>query len=173
MRLFLLIISFCLLSPVVAKDVYRSVDEHGNVIYSDTPLPDAEIISIEEVQTVDPGQVPAFRYTPEKPEAPAYVYNRLEIVSPENDAAFVNPTGEVTISAVIEPVLNSTIGHRLILSVDGKETASGLDTQFVLGNLDRGTHTVTVAVVDKTGQQLIASPTVSFTLHRPSALHPQ
>ena len=165
MRIFLLIISFfCLAAAVAAKDVYRFVDEQGNVIYSDTPVPGAEKIRIDEVQTIDPGEVPQFVYTPPPTEVPAYT--KLEIVSPENDSVIRSHEGTVTISASVEPVLNLRVGHHLVLYLDGIEAASGTSPQFILSNIERGTHTLNMAVEDQSGSQVISSPAVSFTLYQ-------
>ena len=170
MRILLLIINLCLAAVVAAKDVYRYVDEHGNVTYSDTPVPDAEKIRIDEVQTIAPGDVPKFVYTPPPKEVTAYT--KLEIVSPENDSVIQTDDGIVTVSAVVEPVVNLRAGHYLVVYLDGNKAASGTSPQFMLTNLDRGTHTLNLAVLDQSGSQVISSPPVSFTLYQHSALHP-
>ena len=171
MRIFLLIISFfCLAAAVAAKDVYRFVDEQGNVIYSDTPVPGAEKIRIDEVQTIDPGEVPQFVYTPPPTEVPAYT--KLEIVSPENDSVIRSHEGTVTISASVEPVLNLRVGHHLVLYLDGNEGASANSPQFNLSDVESGSHSASVAIVDKDGTEIMHSPSVSFTLQRESFVEP-
>ena len=169
MRILLLIIYFCLTFPVLAKDVYRTVDEHGNVIYTDKPTQDSEKIRVDEVQTINPGEVPQFVYTP--PAEAVDAYSRLEIVSPENDSVIQSDNGNVTVSVALEPPLNLRAGHYLVLHLDGNEAASGSGPQFTLSDLERGTHTLDMVVVDQSGNQLIISPSVSFTIYQHSAQH--
>lgn len=171
MRILLLIIYFCLSFPVLAKDVYRTVDKDGNVVFSDVPVEGAEKIRVDEIQTIAPDEVPKFVYTP--PPEVVDTYSGLVIVSPENDAVIQSDEGNVTISAVLEPALNLRAGHYLVLYLDGNEAASGTSPQFILGDMERGTHTLEMAVMDQSGNQVIKSPTVSFTLYQHSALHPK
>jgi hypothetical protein len=171
MRILLLIIYFSLALPVLAKEVYRTVDENGNVIFSDTPAAGAEKIRVDEIQTIAPGQVPKFEYTP--PPKDVDTYSRLEILSPENDSVIQSDDGNVTINAVLEPALNLSTGHYLVLYLDGKEAASGTSPQFILSNVERGTHILTISVVDQSGNEVIKSPALSFTLYQHSTLQPK
>ena len=171
MRIILLIISFCLVSMVPAADVYRSVDERGNVIFSDTPVPGAERIRVEDIQTIAPGEMPKFEDT----SAPKDVatYTKLAIVSPENNSAFQADDGKVTINAVVEPGLNSATGHYLVLYINGKEAASGTNSQFMLNNMDSGVYTANIGILDQKGKQVMSSPVISFTVIRSVSLPPK
>lgn len=171
MRIFLLIIYFCLAFPVLAIDVYRTVDENGNMIFSDTPVAGAEKIRVDQIKTVAPDQIPKFEYT--SPPKAVDAYSRLEIVSPEHDSVIQSDNGNVTVSAALEPALNLRAGHYLVLYLDGNEAASGTSPQFILSNMERGTHTLNISVVDQSGKQVISSSAVSFTLYQHSTLHPE
>ena len=61
MRLTLFIFCYLIYSFAFA-DVYRSVDENGNIVFTDKPSPDAEKVELQEVQTVSPASVPPFKY---------------------------------------------------------------------------------------------------------------
>ncbi len=168
MRILLLLVTLFFLTPVSAG-VYRSVDEDGNIVYTDKPSPDAEKIKIDKVQTIPAGP-DNFEYTP--PEKPAVAdYTKLEIVNPESDHVFTGNTGEVTVSVDIQPALNTKRGDRLILTMDGKKAGDSTSTSFNLTNLDRGTHTIEVYVVNKGGKSLMESTPVSFTMKRTSVLN--
>lgn len=171
MRLLLLCITLTFLTSVSAE-VYRSLDEDGNVIYTDKPSPDAEEIMIDEVQTISPPPVKDFEYT--RPEKSAKTnYTKLEISNPANGHVFTGGPGDVTVSVLILPALNTSLGDRLILHMDGKKQADSTSTSFSFTNLDRGTHTVKVDAVDKEGKPLKSSAPVSFTIHRPSLIKPK
>ena len=163
MRLFLFCIALILLTPVSAG-VYRTLDEDGNVIFTDKPSPDAEEIKIDKVQTI-PAGADDFKYTPPEKSAES-VYTKLDVVSPENGQVFTGNTGDVTVSVLIEPALNTGIGDRLILTMDGQKEADSTSTSFSFTNLDRGTHTITVDVVNKDGKSLKSSTPTSFTIKR-------
>lgn len=169
MRILLLLITLSFLTPVSAG-VYRSVDEDGNIIYTDKPSADAEKIKIDKVQTVPAGDS-NFEYTPPEDSADEGAYTKLEVVNPENDHVFTGNTGDVTVSVVIEPALNTKRGDSLILTMDGKKAGESTSTSFSLTNLDRGTHTIEVYVVDKGGKSLMESAPVSFTVKRTSVLN--
>ncbi len=168
MRILLLLVTLFFLTPVSAG-VYRSVDEDGNIVYTDKPSPDAEKIKIDKVQTIPAGDS-NFEYTPPEKSAEA-AYTKLEIVNPESDHVFTGNTGDVTVSVDIQPALNTKRGDRLILTMDGKKAGDSTSTSFNLTNLDRGTHTIEVYVVNKGGKSLMESAPVSFTVKRTSALN--
>jgi hypothetical protein len=169
MRLLLLCITLTLLTSVSAE-VYRVIDEDGNVIFSDKPSPGAEEVKIEHVQTISPPEVKDFKYTPSVKNTADGVYTSLEIVSPENDQIFTGNTSDVIVDILIQPALNKSRGDRLILTMDGMKQADSTSTSFSFSNLDKGIHTTKVVIVDKDGRPLKSSATVSFTINRHSDL---
>jgi hypothetical protein len=160
-------ISLTFLIPGFAE-VYRSVDENGNVVYTDKPSPDAEKIKIDKVQTIPAGP-DNFKYTPpEKPDLGNYT--KLEIASPENNHVFTGNIGEVNVSVTIKPALRES--DSFVFYMDGKKQGDSSSPSFQMTNLDRGTHTVKVDVVNQDGKSLKSSSAVSFTVKRTSALNP-
>ena len=152
-------------------DVYRSVDDSGNIVYSDKPSPEAEKIHIDEIQTIEAPDVGPFEYTPPKnPEGPS-IYTKLEITSPEDGATIRSNSGEISINSVLEPGLNIAARHQLVLILDGSDVSTG-GPQFNLENVDRGTHSVSVAIKDKAGKVVMQSAPVTFTLQRFAAQPP-
>ncbi len=166
MRILLLFVTLFFLTSISAG-VYRSVDEDGNVIFTDRPSPDAEKIRVDKVQTISPPAVKDFEYTsPEKPAKEGYA--KLEIISPQNDQTFTGGAGIVTINILIEPALDTEQGDRLILTMDGEKQAESSSTSFSFTNLDRGTHTTKADIVNKGGRSLKSSATVTFYVIRPT-----
>ncbi len=166
MRLLLLFVTLFLLTSVSAE-VYRSLDEDGNVVFTDKPSPDAEKIRVDKVQTISPPAVEDFVYTPPAKSADS-VYTKLEVVNPENDQVITGGAGNFTVNILIEPALKTELGDRLVLTMDGKKQAESSSTSFPFTNVDRGTHTAKVDVVDGDGKSLKSSAPVSFTIFRPS-----
>ena len=79
-------------SLAVAATVYKWVDEHGVVHYSDQPHPNAQKMSVQAVQTYKAGDMPA---TPGGPPAPPDSaspppYQGCAIAQPAEDQTFAN-----------------------------------------------------------------------------------
>ena len=171
MRISLLLFTLFFLT-LVSAEVYRSLDDDGNIVFTDKPSPDAEKIRIDKVQTVSTPVVEGFfEYEPSVKSVDS-IYRKLEVVDPKNDQVFTGGTGDITVSILIEPRLNTALGDRLILYMDGKKQAETGSTSFAFTGLERGTHTTKASVVNRDGKSLKSSIPVSFTINRPSILNP-
>ncbi len=165
----LLILNLVFISSVYAETVYKTVDAEGNIIFSDVPTDGAEVLEIEKAQTVNIPEVKRSEYRPVTKLIPDKIeYTRLVITSPENDATIRSNAGNVSINVAIEPVLFED--DLLVLFVDGKEVGSGKSLLFSLSNLDRGTHTVDVAVKNEKDEFLKRSAKLVFHLRKESKL---
>lgn len=166
MRVIVLLLAATLAVPVAAAEVYKTTDEAGNVIFSDQPSPEAETIRIQETQTIPADGAPPFTYTPPAPAVQPYT--KLSIVSPVNDEAMRPEDQAVRIVARAEPAFRGQDTYVLIL--DGQEHGSGKSSTFVLNDLERGTHSVSVVLRDPTGAELIRSEPVMFHVLRTTVL---
>ena len=98
-------------------------------------------------------------------------YTEIAITSPAPDTVLRENSGNVTIQATVEPRLQKD--HMLILTRNGARlSAPQKGYTFTINNLERGTHTFSVSVVDASGKSLISSPPVSIHLQRTSVLSP-
>jgi len=170
MRLIALMCALLWIVPVAAEQVYKTTDAAGNVIYSDKPSPEAEIIQIQAIQTVPGDTAPPFEY---KAPAPSTDYTKLEIVSPENDTAF-RPEDEndgVTVTAHLEPQIRGQDSY--VLFLDAKEYGSAKSPSFVLKGLERGSHQVSFKVRDPDGKDMISSDLVTFHILKVSVPPPK
>jgi hypothetical protein len=148
-------------------DVYRWVDENGNVVFSDRPHPGAEKIEVAPVQTV-PALPLAEPTTPVSPPAMAPNYITFAIIAPTDQQNIHNPPdGNVSVSVLLEPSLDIGRSHRLSLHVDGLPfNEPGSTTEFVLPNVSRGSHKVQAFVLDGDGAVIGKTPAITFHLHR-------
>jgi hypothetical protein len=104
---------------------------------------------------------------------PGAAYALLAIRSPQPDEAVRANDGNVSVALDLVPGLQASAGHRLRVTLDGQVLAAPASGSSVaLQNLDRGEHTVQVAVVDAEGRELIVSPAVSFNVLRVGAEPP-
>lgn len=154
--------------------IYKTVDADGNVSYTDVAPTQREQeaeLQVEELNTfTSPTQEPAPLPTVvlNNPDndgdlAPAG-YETVSLVSPTDDQAIRANNGNITLTANISPDLHPTHSVRFYIDNSPAGTVNGLNLS--LNNVDRGTHTAKVAVVDDTGAVISESGSVSFHVQR-------
>lgn len=164
------------LLPVHAE-IYRWIDDSGNVVFSDEPQPGAERVDLPPGTTYTPVDEEAatdeiLKLSPEdedeaqQQDVPDY---QIRIVAPANDESIWVNNGDVTVSMIVEPTLDAERGDQVILRLDGEPVSEPRNTTtFQLNNLSRGTHSLDATVVDSNGVALTSTGTVTFHLHRAS-----
>lgn len=149
-------------------EVYRWKDAHGNVIFSDTPHEGAEQIELKQttiVPALKPPEPNAAGSTQEqKPGVVAY--KSVAIAAPPNDAT-LRGQQEIAVDVAVDPPLQADEGHTVLLFVDGTPFGEpSAVTHFTLTSIDRGSHQLSAAVLDKDGTELLRSSTSVFHLHK-------
>ena len=154
--------------------VYQYVDENGNVVFSDVPregsferkLSDPAVIKFKQKTEAKKNESVPQVVEPEEP----LDYSKLEIISPKEDAALRENSGNVSVSLSIEPKLQTNFGHYLKISIDGRVLPDKYQTDhLVLNNLDRGSHNIIAKLYNESGRLLKQSSSIKFHLHRFSA----
>lgn len=159
-----------MLSLGAAAQVYRTVDEQGNVKYTDQPP--ANDPSAEELQLPSVNTQPAL--SPSKPsnesEKEDIGYKEVAILSPAQDSTIPPGQLEVVVQVFLEPALKT--GHRVQLLHNGQPHGSAAPaTSFVIDSLIRGEHTLQAQVIDGTDNPIGQSDTVTIHVKRHSILH--
>lgn len=172
----LLLMTLLLLPLTVAaagEKIYRTVDEDGNVVYTDQPpSDDAEPVKLDPITTVpaietDSNSERDVDDEEDEPAAPRY--DRLEIVYPTVDEAIRHNGGQVPFQLELKPEgVELDDGHRVEILLDGSVQGSGNSLTVTVGPVDRGPHEVSARVVDAGGNVLAQSQTVNFFLLRHS-----
>jgi Domain of unknown function (DUF4124) len=153
--------------------VYKWVDETGVTHYSDQPHPAAQTLELRSAQTYSsPDASASTRSDAGGPaQAAAAPYSLCELYRPENDEVFLN-TDTVTAKLRLQPQLLP--GDRIVIGLDGKrqtsQPSSGSD--FVLTQVERGTHTVIAVVEDSAGKEICRSSPITFHVRQPSRQAP-
>jgi len=162
-----------LFSVTASAAIYQSVDKDGNVVFSDEPGTDAKPVELPPLPTYTaPKHKPVSQPTPASGEQ-ATTYESLVIQQPAQDATLRDNTGMVSVSAALEPKLNSAAGHRFQFYLDGAAAGGPVTSpSFSFDNVDRGAHQVEVAVIDSSGNELKRSGSVRFYLHRETVNSP-
>lgn len=155
-----------------AAEIYSYTDEQGNRVFTDRPGGRA----VEQVKPRPTNSMPAAEprdmLAPAPTAAPATKsatnrYTQLEILTPLPDATIRDNAGGLQVSVGSTPQLLPGHAYRLLL--DGSDTGlSGSNPQFALENVDRGSHQLSVQVVDQSGALVQSSPPSTFHMMRTS-----
>lgn len=163
---FLVVILPLVVTDLALAAIYKTVDKEGNVIFTDTrpvddPSEEVKLRPITPMSSVPIGRSGS-SLQGEEDESKA-IYSRLEIVEPANDST-VRDQGNFTVKVATEPRILS--GHRIRLLLDGGVVGeSKRKLTFDLTNVDRGTHTLTVEIVDNR-RKVVQSSSSKVHVHR-------
>lgn len=161
MRFWLL--AACLIALPASAEVFTYVDAQGNRVFTDQPgsgnAKRVPIAAGNRMSTNPTGAPPVV--AGKKAEAkPLFRYDMLRVLVPEPDATIRSSAGELIVSITSEPGLQR--GHRYRLLLDGQPTAEpGPSPVFALSNIDRGSHNLSVEILDELGR------TVERTANQP------
>ncbi len=150
--------------------VYKWVDAHGVIHYSDQPHPNARKVQITGAQTYSAPPAaaePASPATTAPQAAAAPAYRSCTIAQPHDQQMLMN-VYKATAVVQTDPALHGDNHVRLFF--DGRQMP-GHGPSFTFP-VNRGQHTVSAVVVDGYGQILCETSTVTFYVHQPSVLNP-
>ena len=167
-----LLIIFCLLAPLSsAQTVYRHVDQQGNITFSDQAAPGAEAITLRKAQTIAPPPAGAFRPAPAAKQGAWAGYERLAIVKPLDGQTIVGAAqGNLDVLVDLKPALRAS--DTLILLLNGARAERAKTANFTLSNLERGAHTLRVAISNAQEKLLQRSAPVTVHVKRTANLNP-
>lgn len=161
-------------AQVLQADVYKTINADGEVVFSDQPSQGAERVKLPGLSTYKPPTV--ITRTPRSAAATkddGGQYSSLTVSSPEDEATIWDNEGIISLSLKIEPGLQTAKGHRIQYFLDGKPDGEAKTSlTYTYRDVDRGTHTVSAAVVDVQGKALISSSPVTVHVHKASIQHP-
>ena len=157
-----------LITTSAHAELYKKVDEQGNITYTDVPSGTAKPVQPPGLTTY--GAPDAHKQTPKKPAEttkPAVAnYTALSIASPVNDEALRENSGTVTVKINLTPPLDTQAGHKIVLMLDHKSGAVAQTSEIALKDVERGAHTLKAQVTDSKGRVLKESAEINFQLHR-------
>lgn len=165
-------LSCLLIGTAAANTIYRTVDSNGRVSFSDQPpAPGTNNTAQIEIRGGNSysNPIPRAAYEPglaaDATTSGEQFYSSLVITYPEDGATLRNNGGQVAIGTRVGPGLRR--GDRVVVVLDGQVVqAEPDDTEFVLNSVSRGTHRVSLAILNAAGEQQIASRDQVFHLQR-------
>ncbi|HWH87547.1 MAG TPA: DUF4124 domain-containing protein [Pseudomonas sp.] len=157
-----LILILALITLPASAEVFTYIDAQGNRVYTDQPRANAKRVPLAPSNRMAAPASSAEPITTAKQstEQPPFHYDMLRILIPEPDATLRSSAGELIVSVTSEPGLQS--GHRYRLLLDGKAIGEpGVSPVFALSNIDRGSHSLSIEILDAAGR------TVERTANQP------
>jgi hypothetical protein len=157
-----------LISCSAIADVYTYIDAQGNRVFTDQPRRHAEKLDIgpgNQIKAVPqkPSHAPSVRPRP----GPLFRYQLLRILAPEPDGTIRNTQGNLIVTVTTDPALEP--GHTYRLLLDSKAYGEpGRSPVFALTNIDRGTHQLSVEILDEYGRVVERTPNQPLHLIRVS-----
>ena len=166
---------------MVSAQLYKSVDEQGNIVYSDTPTPGAEQLTPPPLSTVKSRPAPASPDATDTKLGDAVVeeptkksptkYTKFSIVQPNNDDTIWDNSGAVPVALQLEPALDTENGHSIWVYVDGQAVVRKSQSLVQpLSNLDRGTHKIRAEIRDEKRKTLKRTKNITVHLKRATAI---
>ena len=172
-----LVLLLALVSMPLAAQVYKTVDENGNVVYTDQPPADGsppvklrEISVVEapiyesaapaaeEDVAIEEGKEMSLRYLRKN-------YADFAIVAPQQEESIWHPEDVVNVAWRARYQLQP--GMKVIVSVDGQQQASTSEQIVPVSGLERGEHQVTAELKDARNRSIATAEPVTFFVRRP------
>lgn len=155
-----------LIALPAAAQIYKYTDAAGNTAYSNQP-PDgvkAQAVELPPLNSVERQAPPAPPTEATSREQPRSAYEVLELTNLPTTEALRANNGTFTVNVLIKPRLQGPHLFRLLLDDQPYGQPSNVPI-LQLVNIDRGTHSLAVQVID--GENIVQqSPTVTFTVQR-------
>jgi len=155
----------CLGSLPALAQIYKTVDKNGHTTFTDTPPPNtsAKPVELKSLNTT-PAITPDTGYSPSVPEIGNEGYS-LSVAAPENGKTLMPDERSIIISVNLNPSLQND--DILVYKLDGQVIAKTTDLTYTLVEPPRGEHSISVAIADSEGQELVQSEAVTLLVMRP------
>lgn len=174
-RLLLIVLLFAPFAALADGSIYRTTDAQGNVVFTDAPdagSKDAEVVDMHRTNTAPPPEIavlPAKKPQTEQSQLSSQV---VTITSPPTETTIPNGPGDFTVSVSLDSDLDEE--QSLQLFMNGEPSGEQqLSTSWHLSGVFRGEHSITVGVIDESGETITLSEPVTVYVYRPSvnAIH--
>ncbi len=174
---FLTLILLAVLSAPLAAQVYKTVDENGNVVYTDQPPADGSApVVLRPISVVE---APTYEKAPAATEEDAaqdgakemslkYLrknYKDFALIAPQQEETIWNPENSITVAWNVGYQLQP--GMSVTIFVDGQQQAKTTEQIIPVSITDRGEHTVTAILKDGKNRTVATAEPVVFFIRQP------
>jgi hypothetical protein len=158
------LLTLCLAMPAGAQEVYRVVDENGNVTYTDQkPSDDAEPMKLPELNVLE-GELDESGSDPLAEAGQPSMNFRIE--QPADGAAFTPEGGEIGVVMGIDIDVPPTA--RIVLVLDGRNLAPVRSLEASIPAPEAGDHRLFARLETPSGRVLGTTDPVTFTTVAPA-----
>lgn len=169
LSLFAVLIAALVVVQPVQAEIYKTVDENGNVIYTDQkPAPNAKPIDLPELNVAEPHQA-----LPKPPE-PVDIESRrpegFRISSPKPQENLWGTGGSVSVELSLEEEFKP--GMTVTVFLDGKAHDAGHALSVTLDEVARGEHRLKAELRSRSGRVLARSQEVVFHMKQMANVPP-
>ena len=154
-KLIFLVMCFFISASISAETVYKKTNPDGSVIFTDQPSTDTEEVKIRKPTTFSPLRLPSLQPPKKKAKPVNYV---VTIIEPSNDSTIIG-SASINVSVTVTPDLVQSHQFRYQL---GKQTLDSHSTAVSLDNVIRGTHILSVSVINREGEVVSSGSSVTF-----------
>lgn len=144
--------------------IYKTVNADGSVTYSDQPSEGAEIIQLNvptnTMQSNPNSTAPQALVQPKQATV-----HKLKVVSPQAEATIRSNTGEMSITATLDPASSGI--YQLVINGKVHESPNGV---FRLTEIYRGAYQYTIKFIDNSGKVIALTEPRNFYMHQASVL---
>ncbi|WJK10323.1 DUF4124 domain-containing protein [Pseudomonas fluorescens] len=163
------LIALCLslIALGASAEVFTYIDAQGNRVYTDQPRGNAKRVPLATSNRMasNPSSAATVKPSKKSAEPPLFHYDMLRVLIPEPDATIRSSAGELIVSVTSEPGLQR--GHLYRLLLDGQAVGEpGLSPVFPLSNIDRGSHNLSVEILDAQGRTVEKTANQPFHMQR-------
>ncbi|CCK74550.1 conserved hypothetical protein [Oleispira antarctica RB-8] len=155
----LITLLFCLPISVTATEIFITIDENGNRIFSDVQSKQSRTHKIKEISTIPAIKIPRTTATAIDQENIDTQYQQLGIISPTTKSTITRDhLGNFVVSAQLSPALSDN--DEAVLLFDGKVISAGKQLNWKINSADRGAHSLQVIIRSLNNQQQKISSSV-------------
>ena len=170
-----LVLLLAFASLPLAAQVYKTVDENGNVVYTDQPPKEgAEPIKLRPISVIEAPVYekaePVDAAEEESKEKPLRFlrkhYEGFAIVSPNQEESIWYADGVVPVAWSTPNPLEP--GMQVTVSVDGRAQPPTSERVVAFTGLERGEHTASAVLTDAKNRRVATAETITFFIRQPN-----
>jgi hypothetical protein len=166
--------SLAITASSLTAQVYKVVDENGNVTYTDRPPADGsapmELPPISIIESPDYKANTGNETADAEEEIPLNTlrrdYNDFAIISPSSEESIWSPEQAVSVAWNVGNQLQA--GMKVTIFLDGKLLTTTTQPIIPAGVLERGAHTLTAQLKDAKNRTIVNAAPVTFYVKQPT-----
>lgn len=163
-------VGLMMFASAAMAEIYKTVDENGNVIYTDQkPASDARPIDLPELNVAEPHRPirPAPSQTVEDEGDP---WRGFSIRSPAPEENIWGTGSDLTVELELPQPLGREMS--IVVYLDGEAQEPVRDPEFEITDIERGEHEIRAELLGRAGRLLASTESVTFYMKQSSTNFP-